>query len=263
MTAYHGTTAPELRQALESLQTQTLPAQRVLMVLDGPVSEAVRRVLAGFAASNLPLDVKALPDNRGSGPASHAGLADIDTEFFARLDSDDYAAPERLERQVAFLRSHPTIAGVGTAMQEFDAHTGAFGAVRTLPISPDSVARYATINSPVNNPSVMLRTAAVREVGGYRNVPKMEDYDLYARLIAGGYKMVNLPEALTYFRVSDAQLTRRTRGMLRAELRMQRNLINYGLVSEPRAAFNVAARMAYRALPKRVLTKAYAALFHR
>ena len=51
--------------------------------------------------------------------------------------------------------------------------------------------------------------------------------------------------------------------MLAAELRMQRNLVSYGLISRQRAAFNVAARSAYRALPTGLLRRVYAALFHR
>ena len=105
---------------------------------------------------------------------------------------------------------------------------------------------------------------AVTEVGGYRDVHFMEDYDLYARLIAGGWQVRNLPEALTDFQVTDAQFSRRTgREMLAAEVQMQRNLVAYGLVSRPRAAFNLAARTAYRALPTGVLRRVYAALFHR
>ena len=51
--------------------------------------------------------------------------------------------------------------------------------------------------------------------------------------------------------------------MLAAELRMQRNLVSYGLISRQRAAFNVAARSAYRALPTGLLRRVYAVLFHR
>ena len=120
------------------------------------------------------------------------------------------------------------------------------------------------MNSPVNNPSVMLRTRAVKEVGGYKDVHFMEDYDLYARLIADGWQVRNLPESLTDFQVTDAQFARRTgREMLAAEAKMQRNLVSYGLISRPRAAFNLAARTAYRALPTGLLRRVYAALFHR
>lgn len=80
----------------------------------------------------------------------------------------------------------------------------------------------------------MMRTDAVRRAGGYRDVHHMEDYDLFARALATGAHLHNLPEALTYFRVDDAQFDRRTgRDMLAAEARMQSNLVSYGMIGKP------------------------------
>ena len=110
----------------------------------------------------------------------------------------------------------------------------------------------------------MARTAALRSVGGYQTVHLMEDYDLWARLLAAGYRFHNLPEPLTYFRTSPAQLRRRTgKEMLKAEWQMQRNLVSYGLVSWPRATLNLLIRNTYRLLPQRLLKRVNWFLFHR
>ena len=256
VTVYHGTDAHDLERALDSLRAQTRPVDELVIVADGPVSEGVREVVEKQDAR-----VIWLPENVGAGPASQAGLATIDSEYTARLDSDDAAKPERFARQLEYLEAHPEVAALGSAVEEFAQAPGDTGKVRALPENPHA---YAKMNSPVNNPSVMLRTRAVKDVGGYNDVHFMEDYDLYARLIAGGWQVRNLPEALTDFQVTDAQFSRRTgREMLAAELRMQRNLVTYGLISRPRAAFNVAARSAYRTLPTGLLRRVYAVLFHR
>ena len=256
VTVYHGTDEHDLVRALDSLQAQTRPTDELVIVADGPVSEGVRRVVERQDAR-----VIWLPENVGAGPASQAGLATIDSDYTARLDSDDAAKPTRFARQLEYLEAHPEVGALGTAVEEFAETPGDTGKVRALPEDPHA---YAKMNSPVNNPSVMLRTRAVKEVGGYRDVHFMEDYDLYARLISGGWQVRNLPEALTDFQVTDAQFSRRTgREMLAAEAQMQRNLVTYGLVSRPRAAFNLTARTAYRALPTGLLRRVYAALFHR
>lgn len=256
VTVYHGTDADDLARALDSLAAQTRPADELVIVVDGPVPERVRRVVERQNARVIWLE-----ENVGAGPASQAGLSTIDSDYTARLDSDDAAKPERFARQLAYLEAHPECAALGTAVEEFARAPGDTGKVRTLPENPHA---YAKMNSPVNNPSVMLRTRAAKQVGGYNDVHFMEDYDLYARLIAGGWQVRNLPEALTDFQVTDAQFSRRTgREMFAAEAQMQRNLVAYGLVSRPRAAFNLAARSAYRALPTGLLRRVYAALFHR
>lgn len=256
VTVYHGTNARDLQRALDSLAAQTRPADELVIVADGPVGEGVRRVVERQDAR-----VIWLPENVGAGPASQAGLATIDSVYTARLDSDDAAKPERFARQLKYLEAHPQCGALGTAVEEFAQEPGDTGKVRALPEDPHT---YARMNSPVNNPSVMLRTRAVKEVGGYNDVHFMEDYDLYARLIAGGWQVRNLTDALTDFQVTDAQFARRTgREMLAAEAQMQRNLVEYGLITRPRAVFNLAARTAYRALPTGLLRRVYAALFHR
>lgn len=256
VTVYHGTNARDLQRALDSLAAQTRPADNLVIVADGPVGEGVRRVVERQDAR-----VIWLPENVGAGPASQAGLSTIDSVYTARLDSDDAAKPTRFAQQLAYLEAHPQCGALGTAVEEFAQEPGDTGKVRALPEDPHA---YARMNSPVNNPSVMLRTRAVKEVGGYKDVHFMEDYDLYARLIAGGWQVRNLTEALTDFQVTDAQFARRTgREMLAAEAQMQRNLVSYGLITRPRAAFNLAARTAYRALPTGLLRRVYAALFHR
>lgn len=260
MSVYRNTTAADLKLTLDSLAEQTRPADRILVVKDGPVSAEVEQLLGA-------VDTVTLAENKGLGVALAEGLRHVSTEFVARLDSDDAAFPERLELQLAFMAEHPEVAVLGTAMQEFDGdpHDPVNrGGIRRLPETHAAIARYARINSPMNHPSVMMRTAAIQDVGGYRPMHNMEDYDLWARLIAAGKTLHNLPEPLTYFRVNDAQLKRRaTAETRRAERAMQRKLVEYGLISRPRAVVNLAVRNLYRALPLSAMKRVYSRLFHR
>ena len=263
MTVYHRIDPAELAAALQSLTAQTRPADEVVIVEDGPIGDPLREIIDAFVAATDGARVVRLPENLGSGPASQAGLETILSDFTARLDADDVAHPERFATQLAYVDAHPETDVLGTAVQEFAETPGDGHKVRSLPETHEEIAKYALINSPINNPSVMLRTERADRVGGYRDVPHMEDYDLYARLLADGARFHNLPEPLTYFRTSTSQFERRTKGMFAAERQMQRNLISYGLISRPRAVFNLVARTAYRLLPTGLLTRVYGALFHR
>lgn len=264
ITFYHASDPTHVRACLESLDAQTRPADRVVLVEDGPVPPPVRELIDAFVAAHPEALAVRLPRNLGSGLASAEGMKEIHEELVARLDSDDIAAPERFATQCAFLEAHPEVDILGTALAEFEVSPEEVTAVRRLPETHAEIARYATINSPINNPSVMMRTSAIDRAGGYRHVHFMEDYDLYARALATGARFHNLPEPLTYFRVSAAQLGRRTgREMFAAERQMQRRLVSYGLISPPRAVWNFAVRSAYRLLPQGLLRRAHARLFHR
>ncbi len=261
MSVYRGTDPVELTVALDSLDAQTRPADDVLVVMDGPVPQRVADVVASYVDTHEHARVLKLEENVGLGRACNAGLETITTTYVARLDSDDAAKPQRFAEQLAYLEAHPHVAALGTAVEEFEHTPGDGGRIRALPEDPN---RYVKINSPLNHPSVMFRTAAVKAVGGYQHVQFMEDYDLWARLIAAGHTLANLSAPLTYFRVSDDQLRRRSSAQTRqAERVMQRNLVAYGLVSRPRAVLNLAARNAYRALPMGLTKRVYSRLFHR
>ncbi|WP_288750908.1 glycosyltransferase [uncultured Corynebacterium sp.] len=256
MSVYHATDAAELELTLNSLDAQTRPADEVVVVFDGEVSGAVRGVVAKHGAR-----VVELPENVGLGRALNAGLATINATYTARIDSDDAAKPERFAKQLAYLEAHPDVAALGSAMEEFEHTPGDRGTIRALPRDPNA---YVKINSPLNHPAVTFRTDAVKAVGGYQHVPFMEDYDLWARLIAAGHTLANLDEPLTYFRVTDDQLRRRASAdTRRAERTMQANLVEYGLISRPRALANLAVRNLYRALPIGLTKRVYSVLFHR
>ncbi|MDO4631518.1 MAG: glycosyltransferase [Corynebacterium sp.] len=264
MSVYQKTDAHELTAALDSLLHQTRPADEVLIVEDGPLTAALYEVLDQHCERNPSSRRLPLATNQGLGAALQAGLATIDADFVARLDSDDYAAPERFSKQLACFAADPSVDVVGSAVAEFYHEPGDTDHVRSLPETHAAIRRYAKINNPINHPSVMMRTAAVTAVGGYQSVHFMEDYDLFARLLARGYRFYNIPEPLTFFRVSDDQFQRRTgAGMWASERQLQRNLISYKLISRPRAVVNFFVRMGYRKIPRALLKRVYSLLFHR
>lgn len=87
--------------------------------------------------------------------------------------------------------------------------------------------------------------------GGYPALASMEDYALWATLIARGAATANVPEPLVLYRVDAGAYARRGGwGLLRAELRMQRRLRRTGLTSPVQCARNVVVRGAYRLVPE-------------
>ena len=101
MSVYRNTRADELTAALDSLLQQTRRADEILIVEDGPLTPELYEVLEQHCREHPTSRRLPLPVNQGLGPALQAGLETIETDFVARLDSDDIAAPERFARQLA------------------------------------------------------------------------------------------------------------------------------------------------------------------
>jgi hypothetical protein len=130
------------------------------------------------------------------------------------------------------------------------AHGGQGIVLRVPPLEPAHIAATARLRSPFNHPTVVYRRSAVLEAGGYRDLPLLEDYWLFTRMIAGGARVANVAEPLVLYRV-DAGSYERRGGMrlLRSEVGLQRRLHREGFTTSRQMMRNLAVRGGYRVLP--------------
>lgn len=258
---YAGNVPEHLRAAFESsVHEQTRRPDRVVVTVDGPLTEPLERTLADLAQSS-PVETRfvRLPENRGLAFALNAGLEVIETEYVARMDADDVSRPQRFERQIAAVEAGD-LDLLGTGLAEFAGATGTVLATRTPPVGA-AIRRRAPYAQPFNHPTVVYRRAAVMAAGGYpTDVGRLEDYVLFARLLVAGARVDNLPDPLLHYRIDDGAYHRRGGwGQFRAELRLQRELRRVGLTTPIQHARNVVLRGSYRLAPTWLRRGAYRA----
>jgi glycosyltransferase involved in cell wall biosynthesis len=228
-----------------------------VLVQDGPVPAPLADCIAELrAGSPVPVTYVPLEHNRGLGPALDAGLAASPHDIVARMDSDDVAMPQRFAVQLPLICAGADIVGAG--LLEFGRDTDDIVGCRTPPSDPQDIARYARIHDPFNHPTVIYRRSAVLAAGGYGDLPLMEDYWLFARMLAQGAKAANVPDPLVYYRVGDGAYQRRGgRTLLHSEMALQRRLRDEGFISQPQYVRNVLIRGGYRLLPWWIRRAAY------
>lgn len=259
---YAGDAAHRVRRAIASVTVdQSVPPAQLVIVRDGPVGEDIEAVLS--EAERNPdhrADVLRLPAGVGLAEALDAGLELCRYDVVARMDADDVALPERFERQLALLVEGYDI--VGSAIAEIGDDETRRLASRPVPVTHREIMAQLGFRTPFNHPSVMYRASAVRAAGGYRGVPDMEDYWLWARMLHGGSLGANVPDVLVLYRVSDGAYARRGgRRMLLAELRLQRRLLGAHYLGPLAFGRNVLVRGAYRLVPTRVRRRGYRTAF--
>lgn len=190
-----------LTAAVESLLAQTVTDLEVLVVLDG-----------ASGGSSLPTDprvrVVELTTRQGTPAALNHGLALARAPFVARLDADDLAHPTRFAEQLAHLREHQELIGVGSPVALIDEDDRPIGEL-DVPVGEDTAPLLLTRNVFVHS-SMLLRRSALEAVGGYdTRCSRMQDYDLWLRLSRIG-RLDNIPERLTSYRVHADMHSRRT-----------------------------------------------------
>lgn len=197
-----------LHQSLSSLVAQTVPADEIIMVLDGAISPPLQTVLNEFSEI-LPIKILALSDNVGLGRALNAGLAICRHEWVMRMDTDDIALPQRFEWQCAYIEKNPHLDVLGGQIAEFS-HTPNDGSMqRRVPCDAKAIYLFAKKRCPFNHMTVAYRKSMVQSVGSYQHHWHMEDYNLWLRLLAHHAQVANLPEILVYARTGASMLHKR------------------------------------------------------
>jgi glycosyltransferase involved in cell wall biosynthesis len=249
ISVYDGDRPDYLRRSFRSaVDDQTVPPDQVIIVRDGPVRRELAECLDEFVATGLaPVTLVPLEANCGLGPALDQGLAASKYDIVARMDADDVAMPHRFEVQLPLIENADI---VGAGLLEFITDTDHIVGRRTPPTDPGHIARYARLHDPFNHPTVIYRRQAVMAAGGYGDLPLMEDYALFTRMLLTGARAVNVAEPLVYYRVGASAFKRRGgTGLLRSELRMQREFLRSGFISPAGYVRNVAVRGSYRLVP--------------
>ena len=196
LAVYNG--ASTLRSAVESLRQQTWRHWELILVDDGS-TDATASVATELAASDSRICVVTNDRNLGLAESLNRAFRMSSGEFIARMDADDRSLPERLSRQIEFLRSHAEVAVLGTAAHEIDSARNRIG-LTTRREHHDEIAAHMFKENPFIHPSVMLRREFLVALAGYdQTLRRAQDYDLWLR----GYQSFryhNLPEPLLEYR---------------------------------------------------------------
>lgn len=197
-----------LDECLSSLHSQTLKANEVVIVFDGPLTRKLYDVVESWK-SRLPIKQCELEKNVGLGEALQYGIQKCSYNLIARMDTDDVCQPDRFEKQIQYFQINPDIACVGSWISEFDSDPDNVIAIRKVPCSNLEIKKYSKLRNPMNHISVVYRKDAVLDSGGYKHLHFMEDYYLWLRMLAKGYEFMNIEECLVKARTGHGMLERR------------------------------------------------------
>lgn len=196
------------RVAFQSLVDQSLQADEIVLVKDGPLPAELEYEIEYFK-SILPIKVVPLAKNMSLGFALNEGLKHCSHELVARMDTDDICHRDRFQTQIDFISENQNFDLVGSNIIEFIETPGDLDRKKNVPEYHEDIVRFAFSRCPFNHPSVIFRKSAVLSVGSYQSMILFEDYYLWFKLIKGGFRFHNLQQGLLYFRLGKDMLGRR------------------------------------------------------
>ena len=199
-----------LKASIESILNQTIKPDEIVIVKDGPLTQELDDMVCGYEKNYPKLFHIVISDvNIGLGKALNLGLNACRNELVARMDTDDIAKPERCEKQLDMFEENSQLDLLGSSVDEFYSTPDEIVSRRVVPTNHKEIYEFAKRRSAFNHPTVMYKKSKVLSVGGYGDLRRNQDVDLFGRMLFSGCIAGNIEESLLYFRANDALAKRR------------------------------------------------------
>lgn len=196
MPTYNG--AKHIRTAIDSVLSQTFSDFELLIVNDGSGDDTLK-VINSYNDNRIRIVTNEV--NIGITKSLNRGLKEARGEYIARLDDDDIALPERLQKQCNFLNTHQDVVLVGSFVEYIDKNGNPIR-IRKTPIKPRVIQYELIYANCFYHSALMFRKEEILSIGGYNEDFKhAQDYELFSRL-RDGYKLANIPEVLIQYRMN-------------------------------------------------------------
>lgn len=250
MSVYRKDKPEDVKKAIASItEQQSLKPTEVILMVDGPIPDSLKKVIEGFAQTNPIIKPQWQKVNMGLGKVLEIGLLLCTYELVARMDADDIAVCDRFEKQIDFMVKHPDIAVVGGQISEFINSPNNIIAYRHVPLTPEKCRKYYQDRDPLNHMTVMFRKSAVLASGNYQQWHLDEDTYLWGRMLEKGYEVANLPDVLVKVRVGKEMYERRGGWKyFKSDSGILKWKLHHGLTTSTRYVYNYVVRFVVQVL---------------
>jgi len=204
MSAYNA--AAYIRDSVASILAQTFTDFELIVINDGSKDDTPR-ILDELAQSDPRIRV-IHQQNTGLTIALNRALALARGMYFARQDADDISYPQRFEKELALIKSDPSIVLVGGNCDDIyaDGTKGLWGAETS-----DQLARSVYYKTPFAHSTALMRADICRALGGYDETFKTsQDMDMWMRFASRG-RIAMVQEPVLLRRIEEGSISTKRR----------------------------------------------------
>ena len=234
-----------VRVALDSMLVhQSVKPGEIVLVQDGIVPDGLSLLLSEYE-SKYPevMHIIRLDKNGGLGNALKLGVENAKYDICARMDSDDICMPDRFEKQLAYLESHPECDIVGGQMTEFIDTPDNIVGRREVPLTNKEIYEFMKSRCALNHVTVMFRKEAVLKAGNYQDWFWNEDYYLWVRMMMVGCRFANIPDVAVNVRSGADQYARRGgKKYFDSEIGIKKLMLEKGMITRKEYIVNYIQR---------------------
>lgn len=200
----------EVDQSLNSLLQQTYKNIEIIIVIDNPNEKIkYKRILEPYLNENKNIIVLYNDLNLGLAVSMNKAFNVSTGEYLARMDADDISFKVRIEKEVKIIEKYDYDL-VCTGYEYIDENENKLPG-KYFAYDPKMLSSTLITTNCIHHPTVLMKRIVFENVGGYRDFPCSQDYDLWLRLLENNCKFYMIDEPLLQYRIRDGSTTNRKR----------------------------------------------------
>ena len=221
-----------IADTIRSVQAQTYPNWEMI-IMDDCSTDDTRDIVGALSGQDSRIKYHCLPANAGAAVARTEAMRLAEGQWMAFLDSDDLWHPEKLQRQLDFMKENGCVFSC-TAYEQIDETGKPLGKiVRTV---PKPASNRLLLDCPVGNSTVMY---SVEKMGKFEvpNIRKRNDDALWLQMLKKEPYIWGLPEVLMQYRLRSGSISRNKLKVIKYHWVLYRRIEHLSL---PRSLFHIA-----------------------
>lgn len=185
-------------QTIDTVRAQTYDNWELLLIEDGSSDSTVQKI-EEYIEQTKDARIRLIkqPENMGAAKARNRGLMESEGQFIAYLDADDLWMPEKLEKELAFMKERK--AAFAFTGYEFANEQGV-GTGKVVKVPDTLTYKEALKNTTIFTTTVIFDTARISKDLLEMPVMKSEDTALWWKVLRNGYVAHGLNENLVKYR---------------------------------------------------------------
>lgn len=195
-------TLEEIYQSITSIVSQTYKNIEIIIVVDNPkynMNEKILMLLDNFESKFTNIKILYNEKNIGLAMSMNKAFQISCGEYIARMDADDISLPMRIEKEIEILeRNEFDFVCTG---YEFIDENGKQISGKYKYYKPNELKSALVYTNCIHHPTIMMKRIIFDQIGGYRDFPCSQDYDMWLRLLESGCNFYMINEVLLKYRI--------------------------------------------------------------
>ena len=192
-----------LKESIQSILNQTFKNFEFIIVDDCGKND-LKKIVKEFNDERI--IVLKNKKNMGLVASLNKAIKAAKSDYLVRMDTDDYAYPNRLESEYNFIKKHPEYSVVGMKCEFYDGKE-IYGVSEKV----GELTKKDLINQNLFiHPTVIMKKDIIEKVGGYPNYQRCEDFALWINLYANGHIGYVMDEIGIRYTIREEDYSKRT-----------------------------------------------------